>query len=132
MFGQTKAFSSFSVDDLQKAKEFYSEVLGLEVTEDADMGLLTIALATGGKVMVYPKGKDHTPATYTILNFPVDSIDEAVDSLIKKGVKFVQYDNEYIKTDAKGVARGLTTGQGPDMAWFTDPSGNIFAVMQEK
>ncbi len=130
MFKDTKAFSSFSVNDLAKAKEFYSTTLGLEVTEEP-MGLLGLALATGGKVMIYPK-PNHTPATFTVLNFPVDNIDTVVDELSKRGVLFESYDTEYIKTDKKGIARGKSSGQGPDIAWFKDPAGNILSVLQEK
>ena len=126
MFKDTKAFSGFSVDDIPKAKTFYSEKLGLNVTEE--YGMLTLHLASGGHILVYPKGGAHTPATYTILNFPVDNIDKAVDDLTKSGVKFEIYDEADLKTDAKGIARGEG---GPPIAWFKDPAGNILSVLEE-
>ncbi len=122
----TKAFSSFSVDDLAKAKDFYSRTLGLEVSEDTGMNLLTLHLGTGAKVMVYPKGSAHRPATFTILNLPVQDVERTVDELVSKGVRFEHYEGE-IKTDAKGIFRG----GGPLIAWFTDPAGNILSVLQE-
>ena len=132
MFKDAKAFSSFSVDDLEKAKEFYGKTLGLEVGEYKDMGLLHIRLATGGLVMIYPKGSEHTPATYTVLNFPVESIDQAVDELAKKGVEFEHYEIEYIKTDEKGISRSDGKNGPVGMAWFKDPAGNILAVLQDE
>jgi catechol 2,3-dioxygenase-like lactoylglutathione lyase family enzyme len=125
MFKDTQAFSGFSVEDIQKAQEFYSETLGLEVSEDH--GMLTLHLATGGVVLIYPKD-DHTPASYTILNFPVDDIEQAVDELMSKGVTFEHYEN---MTDERGIARGIAKHQGPDIAWFKDPAGNILSVLQE-
>jgi len=119
------AFSGFSVNDLAAAKTFYSEVLGLEVKED-DMGL-TLKLGGGATVFVYPK-QDHTPATFTILNFVVNTIDTAVESLKEKGVVFEQYEN---LTDNKGIARGIAANRGPDIAWFKDPAGNILSVLQQ-
>ena len=127
MFKDTKAFSSFSTNDLAKAKEFYGQTLGLEVVEDQAMGLLGLHLATGGQVMIYPKD-DHTPASFTVLNFPVDNIEQAVEELTKRGVRFETYDTEEIKTDEKGIARG---GGGPSIAWFKDPAGNILSVLEE-
>ena len=124
MFGTTKAFSGFSVNDLQKAKEFYHGKLGIEVSEN-EMGILTLHLGSGAEVIIYPK-PNHQPATFTILNFPVDNIDKAVDELIAKGITFEQY-GEPIKTDEKGIVRG--NGRGPDIAWFTDPAGNILTVL---
>jgi catechol 2,3-dioxygenase-like lactoylglutathione lyase family enzyme len=124
MFGTTKAFSGFSVNDLQKAKEFYHGKLGIEVSEN-EMGILTLHLGSGAEVIIYPK-PNHQPATFTILNFPVDNIDKAVDELIAKGITFEQY-GEPIKTDEKGIVRG--NGRGPDIAWFTDPAGNILSVL---
>jgi catechol 2,3-dioxygenase-like lactoylglutathione lyase family enzyme len=121
----TNAFSSFSVSDIEAAKAFYTDVLGVEAREE--YGGLSLHPA-GTNVMVYPKGAEHQPATFTVLNFQVDDIDAAVDQLTAKGVIFEQYNNEYIKTDAKGIAR--TDGKGPNMAWFKDPSGNIMACMQ--
>lgn len=127
MFKDSQAFSSFSTNDPQKTKTFYEKVLGLDVNVDLNMGMLTIDLITGGKVMIYPKGIHHAPANFTVLNFPVKNIDEAVDALVEKGVEFEHYDNEYIKTDKKGIARDP---EGPQVAWFKDPAGNILAVMQ--
>jgi catechol 2,3-dioxygenase-like lactoylglutathione lyase family enzyme len=124
MFKDTKAFSGFSVNDIPKAKAFYGQTLGLEVTEEH--GMLTLHLATGGKVLIYPKA-DHTPATYTMLNFPVDDIEHAVAALRSKGVTFEQYDN---LTDERGIARGIANQQGPDIAWFKDPAGNILSVLK--
>jgi catechol 2,3-dioxygenase-like lactoylglutathione lyase family enzyme len=121
MFKNTHAFSGFSVNDIPKAKAFYSQTLGLDVSEEHDM--LTLHLATGGKVLIYPKA-DHTPATYTILNFPVDDIEHAVDTLTRKGVTFEQYAN---LTDERGIARSIAKQQGPDIAWFKDPAGNILS-----
>ncbi|MCW3110981.1 MAG: glyoxalase [Segetibacter sp.] len=126
MFKNTKAFSGFSVNDLQKAKEFYGEVLGLEVV-DNPMGLIELKITGGNNIIVYPK-PNHIPATFTILNFPVENIDEAVDALIKKGVTFEQYEGQ-IKTDEKGICRST---QGPNIAWFKDPAGNILSVLEEK
>jgi catechol 2,3-dioxygenase-like lactoylglutathione lyase family enzyme len=126
MFKKTKAFSGFSVDDLAKAKDFYGGTLGLEVSEDAGMNLLTLHLGGGAKVLVYPKGSAHRPATFTILNFPVRDVERAVDELSSKGVRFEHYEGE-LKTDAKGIFRG----GGPLIAWFTDPAGNILSVLQE-
>lgn len=130
MLKDSKAFSGFSVKDLVTAKAFYGQTLGLNVTEE-EMGLLALRLSGGAVVIAYPKD-DHEPATFTILNFPVDDIDKAVDELTQKGVKFEHYDMGMIKTDEKGIARGLTTGQGPDIAWFKDPDGNILSILQEK
>ncbi len=123
MFTNTKAFSGFAVDDVQKAREFYGETLGLETSEEH--GLLTLHLAGDRATLVYPK-PDHTPATYTILNFPVDDIDAAVDELLARGVSFERYDGA--EQDAKGIFRG----EGPYIAWFKDPAGNILSVLQEK
>jgi predicted enzyme related to lactoylglutathione lyase len=125
MFKNTKAFSSYSVDDIVAAKFFYQENLGLDVEED-EMGFLSIHLTGGGEVILYPK-PNHLPATFTVLNFPVDDIDKAVDELISKGVTFEQYSGE-IKTDEKGICR---EGGGPLIAWFGDPAGNILSVLQE-
>jgi catechol 2,3-dioxygenase-like lactoylglutathione lyase family enzyme len=124
MFKDTKAFSGFSVDDIQKAKKFYGETLGLEVSETH--GLLNLHLAGGTKVLIYPK-PNHVPAAFTILNFPVDNIEEAVDRLTKSGVRFERYEGN-LQTDEKGVFRG----GGPLIAWFKDPAGNILSVLEEK
>ena len=123
MFKNTKAFSGFSVNDLKKAKEFYSETLGLEVSEN--MGL-ELHIAGGNNIFVYPK-PNHTPATFTILNFIVDNIDKAVEELTNKGVIFEKYEGT-IKTDEKGIHRG----EGPTIAWFKDPAGNILSVLEQK
>lgn len=125
MFKDTRAFSSFSVDDLQKAKEFYGQTLGLEVSE-AEHGL-GLRLVGGGQVFLYLKSS-HTPASFTVLNFSVDDIDQAVDQLTRLGVRFEQYEGE-IKTDEKGIHR--SEGRGPNIAWFKDPSGNILSVLAE-
>jgi catechol 2,3-dioxygenase-like lactoylglutathione lyase family enzyme len=122
MFTNTKAFSGFSVDDVQKAKEFYGETLGLRVSEE--YGMLQLHIAGSTDILVYPK-PDHTPASFTILNFPVDDIDMAVDDLAERGVRFERY--EGFDTDEKGIFRG----EGPFIAWFRDPAGNVLSVLQE-
>jgi predicted enzyme related to lactoylglutathione lyase len=124
MLKANAVFSSFSVDDLEKAKKFYSETLGLSVSQDK-MGM-RVKLPGGGVVFVYPKD-DHKSATYTVLNFDVDDVDMAVEELNAKGVKFEFYGGI---TDKNGVARGFQ-GAGPDIAWFKDPAGNIFSVLHE-
>ena len=121
MFTDTKAFSGFSVDDIPKAKEFYSQTLGLRVSEQN--GMLELHIEGGRDTLVYPK-PDHAPATYTILNFPVDDIDAAVDELTRRGVRFERYPGA--DQDDKGIHRG----QGPLIAWFKDPAGNILSVIQ--
>ncbi len=127
MFRDSKAFGSFSVDDIPKAKQFYGEILGLEVSEQPEG--LALKLTGGGSVFIYPK-PDHEPAGFTVLNFPVDDIEKAVDGLTAKGVKFEQYDGD-IKTDEKGIFHGSETeGGGPDIAWFKDPAGNILSVLR--
>jgi catechol 2,3-dioxygenase-like lactoylglutathione lyase family enzyme len=123
MFGTTKAFSGFAVDDLEAARKFYGETLGLDTSEQ--YGLLTLHLAGGRDTLVYPKA-DHVPATYTILNFQVDDIDAAVDELAGRGVSLERYDG--MGQDAKGINRA----GGPYIAWFKDPAGNILAVLQER
>jgi catechol 2,3-dioxygenase-like lactoylglutathione lyase family enzyme len=125
MFKDTKAFSGFSVDDLQKAQKFYGQTLGLEVTEEH--GLLLLNIAGGGKIIIYPK-PNHTPASYTILNFPVEDIERAVAELTRRGVRFERYNQKELKTDEKGIHRG----GGPLIAWFKDPAGNILSVLEEK
>jgi predicted enzyme related to lactoylglutathione lyase len=119
------AFSGFSVNDLSGAKDFYGTTLGLEV-EDGPMGMLRLKVSGNG-VLIYPK-EDHTPASYTVLNFPVSNIDEIVDELTSKGVMFEQYPG---MTDEKGIARGVSQNRGPDIAWFKDPAGNILSVMND-
>ncbi|MFF8610390.1 VOC family protein [Streptomyces sp. NPDC015346] len=131
MFGQAKAFSGFSVDDLEKAKRFYGDTLGLRVEESGsgDMRMLGITLGGGAQVFVYPK-ENHTPATFTILNFPVDDIDAAVDELGRRGVRLERYPD--FDADEKGVVRLGGGDEGPAaIAWFTDPAGNILSVLQE-
>ncbi|MFC0028289.1 VOC family protein [Micromonospora chaiyaphumensis] len=125
MFEDTRAFSGFFVDDPDRAERFYTDVLGLRVSRDDAMGgMLTLHLAGDRPVLVYPK-PDHRPATYTVLNFPVPDIDRAVDELVSRGVRFERY--EGMPQDDKGVMRG----NGPSIAWFTDPAGNVFSVLQE-
>ena len=130
MVDVTKAFSGFAVPDLQVAKRFYGDTLGLEVRDEADGSLLDLKLGSGAHVMVYPK-PDFVPATYTILNFPVTDLDATVDELTSKGVKMQRYDGvEGLGTpDAKGIYRG---NDGPPIAWFTDPAGNILSVMADQ
>jgi catechol 2,3-dioxygenase-like lactoylglutathione lyase family enzyme len=123
------AFSGFSVNDLDKAKQFYTQVLGLAVDNET-MGL-QLKLPGGGGLFIYPK-EDHQPATFTVLNFVVEDIDEAVDELVRLGVSFEHYDNMPAKPDEKGIMRGLSADQGPDIAWFKDPAGNILSVLQDK
>jgi len=127
MFRAKAAFSGFSVDDLAKARDFYAQTLGLAVDEIS--AGLSLHLPGGGTVFTYPKN-DHQPATFTILNFQVDNIDEAVDELTSRGVQFEHY-AVGPKTDAKGILRGRAVNMGPDIAWFKDPAGNILAVLQE-
>ena len=125
MFKDTKAFSTFSVSDLEKARAFYEQTLGLDVAKMPEG--LQLKLAGGGKVFIYPK-PNHTPATFTVLNFPVDDIEPAVDELAKRGVHFEHYEGE-LKTDEKGIHRGP---KGPIIAWFKDPAGNILSVLQDR
>lgn len=127
MLKHSKAFSGFSVKDIVKAKKFYAEILGLEV-KDNPMGLIELHIEGGNHIIIYPK-PSHVPATFTILNFPVENIDDAVDGLIKKGITFEQYEGP-IKTDEKGICR--SGGRGPNIAWFKDPAGNILSVLEEK
>jgi len=126
MFEKTKAFSGFSVNDLVAAKKFYSQTLGIEVEEIAE-GLM-LKLAGGNTVFIYPK-ENHTPATFTVLNFPVDDIDQVVDELQSNGVAFEKYAG---MTDEKGIARGIAAKRGPDIAWFKDPAGNILSVLKSE
>ncbi|MCB0271264.1 MAG: VOC family protein [Calditrichaeota bacterium] len=127
MLTEAKAFSGFSVDDIHKAKKFYSKTLGLSVADVPEMkGLLTLQLAGGNNVLLYEK-PTHQPATFTVLNFPVADVDNAVDELTGRGVKFEQYTGE-IATDKKGVFRG----GGPLIAWFKDPAGNVLSVIEDK
>ena len=130
MLGESKAYSGFSVDDTEQAKDFYGNTLGLKVTGEHSM--LNLHLGSGAVVLLYAKGESHVPASFTVLNFPVDDIDKAVDELSAKGVQFEHYDSDTIKTDDKGIARGLEQHMGPDIAWFKDPAGNILSVLQEQ
>jgi len=123
MFKDTKAFSGFAVDDIDKAREFYGSVLGIELGAE-EMGLLTLKLGGNRPTIVYPK-PDFEPATYTILNFPVDDIDAAVDELIERGVAMEIYDG--FGQDERGISRNE---YGPPIAWFRDPAGNILAVLE--
>ena len=123
MFGNTKAFSGFAVDDIKKARQFYAETLGLEVTEEN--GMLTLHIAGDRPTLVYPK-PNHTPASFTILNFPVDDIEAAIDQLTARGVVFERYEGTPAATDEKGIFRG----GGPLIAWFTDPAGNVLSVVE--
>lgn len=126
MFIEKEAFSSFSVNDMLKAKEFYSHILALGVSEAYGGQLLEIRLAGGAKILIYPKA-NHTPATFTVLNFPVNNLDQAMDDLTKRGVRFEIYNEDEIKTDEKGVS---FSSDGPKVAWFKDPAGNILSVFE--
>jgi predicted enzyme related to lactoylglutathione lyase len=126
MLANTKAYSGFAVDDLQKAHEFYGETLGLKTSIlDEENGLMSLHLAGGHDTLVYRK-PDFVPATYTILNFSVEDIEETVDGLAARGVRFERYED--FEQDEKGIARG----EGPYIAWFKDPAGNVLSVLQEK
>jgi predicted enzyme related to lactoylglutathione lyase len=126
MFKDTHAFSSFSVNDLEKAKQFYGSTLGVEVSETPEA--IELKLAGGGRVFIYPK-PDHSPATFTVLNFPVDNIDTAVDRLRSMGIEFESYGGD-IATDDKGIFRHGGPSGGPSIAWFKDPAGNILSVLE--
>jgi len=123
MFKSTHTFSSFSVDDIQRARDFYGNILGLEFSTPMDQ--LQLHIAGGYKIFIYGK-PNHVPATYTVLNFPVDDIDKAVDELAKKGVKFEIYNEGQMQTDEKGIVRN----GGPKIAWFKDPAGNFLSVLE--
>jgi catechol 2,3-dioxygenase-like lactoylglutathione lyase family enzyme len=123
VFEKTKAFSGFSVDDIERARQFYEGTLGLNVTEEN--GMLGLHIADGGDIMIYPK-PDHTPATFTILNFPVEDIDRAVEDLTGRGIEMVHY--EGMNQDEKGVMR---EDFGPPIAWFLDPAGNVLSVLED-
>ncbi len=122
MFGDAPAFSGFSVDDIGPARSFYADILALDVMEEN--GMLRLRLGGGGTVLVYPKGTGHIPAAFTVLNFPVDDIDAAVDSLTARGVSMLRYPD--MPHDDKGIMRA----GGPLIAWFTDPAGNVLSVLQ--
>ena len=124
MLANSKAFSGFSVNDVSQARAFYEDTLGLRVSEAN--GMLTLHLAGGRDILAYPKD-DHTPASFTILNFPVDDVEAAVDDLAKRGVTFERYPDMEADMDEKGVFRG----GGPLIAWFTDPAGNVLSVIQD-
>lgn len=124
MFKDARAFSSFSVNDLRSAKQFYGRTLGLEVAETPEG--LELHIAGGARVFLYPK-PNHTPASFTVLNFPVDNIETAVDELTKRGVRFEKYEGD-LETDEKGIFRG----EGPKIGWFKDPAGNILSVLEAK
>jgi predicted enzyme related to lactoylglutathione lyase len=129
MLRNSQAFSSFAVRDLEGARKFYAQTLGVDVSDVEGMkGILQLNLAGGVKVLVYPK-PDHAPATFTVLNFPVDDVERAVDALVERGVRFEVYKDGPVKTDAKGIASG---GEGPRIAWFKDPSGNILSVLEQR
>ena len=124
----TRAFSTFSVDDIKEAKTFYGETLGLDVVEEEEG--LGIKFDGGHQVFLYPKD-NHEPATFTVLNLQVDDIDIAVDDLTARGIEFESYDGE-METDEKGIFRGGDSGKGPNIAWFKDPAGNFVSVLEEK
>ncbi len=124
MLTDSAAYSGFSVDDPQKARRFYEDILGLRVSDEGMQGLMRLHLGSGADVLVYPKA-DHTPATFTVLNFPVPDIERAVEELDALGVRFEHYENP--RTDENGIMRE----GGPLIAWFTDPAGNIFSVVEE-
>ncbi len=126
MFEQATTFGGISVDDIGAARRFYGDTLGLEVRDE--MGGLRVALPGGAELWIYPKA-DHRPATFTVLNFVVEDIDAAVDALNGAGVRTKIYDDAQFHTDEKGIARGRAANRGPDIAWFTDPAGNVLAVL---
>jgi catechol 2,3-dioxygenase-like lactoylglutathione lyase family enzyme len=128
MFSPITTFSGFSVNDMAKASDFYLQSLGLKLAADK-MGM-QLELPAGGKVFIYEKS-DHVPATFTVLNFVVPNIDEAVDALTAKGIQMERYDNMPASQDEKGILRGLSVNQGPDIAWFKDPAGNVLSVLQD-
>jgi catechol 2,3-dioxygenase-like lactoylglutathione lyase family enzyme len=128
MFTETPTFSSYSVDDLEKALAFYRDTLGLNVTQTKEG--LDVRLAGGAGLFLYSK-QDHQPATFTVLNFKVEDIDTAVDGLKGKGIELERYDLGPMQADEKGIYRGKESGNGPDIAWFKDPAGNILSVIEE-
>lgn len=127
MFKNTKAFSGFSVDNLENAKQFYNGLLQLEVSEEKEMPVLGLKISGGADIMIYEKS-NHTPATFTILNFPVPDVEKAVAELKKLGVEFESYDMPGLKTDQDNISRG----GGPLIAWFKDPAGNILSVLEAR
>lgn len=132
MFKDSHAFNGYSVDDLDAAEKFYGDTLGLAVRRmtEGEMDVVMLQLATGGRVLLYPKGDAHKPASFTVLNFPAPDVDAAVDELVAKGITLERYP-EMSNQDEKGIARGIESGQGPDIAWFKDPAGNILAVLSD-
>jgi predicted enzyme related to lactoylglutathione lyase len=130
MLNLKSTFSGFSVDNLQKAKTFYRDTLGISISEEEDMGF-ALQLPGGNQPFIYPKS-DHMPATFTVLNFVVENIDKGIQSLENIGISLLKYDREDLPQDDKGVFRGLSKGIGPDIAWFEDPAGNVLAILQEK
>jgi predicted enzyme related to lactoylglutathione lyase len=128
MFKNTKAFFSFSVDDLQKAKRFYGQTLGLEVSDAYGGALLETHIEGRRNILIYPKA-NHIPATFTILNFPVENLEQAIDDLTNRGVRFEIYNEGNIKTDEKGIS---LSSEGPKIAWFKDPAGNVLSVLEEE
>ena len=128
MFTNISVFSSFSVSDLAEALHFYKKVLELEV-EETKQGL-KILFANGGTLFIYQK-EDHTPATFTVLNFVVPRIEDTMQLLKVKNIEFEKYDTEYMKTDDQGIFHGKASGNGPNIAWFKDPAGNIIAIIEE-
>lgn len=127
MFKPLQTYNGFSINDLAAAKQFYSEVLALQVTEEGPG--MRIQHVAGGSAIAYVKD-DHEPASYTVMNLEVENIDEAVADLREAGVQFERYDG--MQQDEEGIMRGLSSGEGPDIAWFKDPSGNILSVLQEQ
>ena len=127
MFHHAKPFSGFSVNDLKKAKQFYGDTLGLDVSDDTSMATLEVTIDDDTKVLVYEK-PNHTPASFTILNFPVDDVERAVDELTERGVRFEVYKDGDLKTDARGIHRD----GGPKIAWFKDPAGNFLSVLEAR
>ena len=123
MFKDNQAFSGFSVDDTAKAKEFYGQTLGMEISESN--GILELKIANGSRVILYPK-PNHIPATFTVLNFPVNDVEQAVDTLTQSGVQFEIYQSDDLTTDEKGIMRQ----GGPKIAWFKDPAGNILSILE--
>ena len=125
MLKANKAFSSFSVNDIQKAKDFYAQTLGVKVSHEDEHNLLRLHIGNEAPVMIYPK-PNHSAASFTVLNFEVPNVDKAVDELTQRGVQFEKYNQPNLKTDERGIFRG----DGPVMAWFKDPAGNILSVVQ--
>lgn len=134
MFRDVEAFSGYSINDPKAARAFYGDILGLDVRGvDGmdDFGALELHIKNSAPILLYPK-PDHQPATYTVLNFPVDDIDAVVDGLKDWGVEPLRYDGGVVPQDEKGIARGLESDQGPDIAWIADPAGNVLAILQSQ